>query len=71
MRKSIRADYEDFCLYMAKYGFINCPLSFGQFAIIHSKATLNQAYGIACDVNAGVSFLEAVRVNGVRLSHNA
>ena len=71
MRKTLRADYEGFCLYMAKFGFPNCPLSFAQFAIIYRKATLDQAYGIACDVNAGVSFLEAVRVNGVRLSHNA
>ncbi len=56
--------YADFQAYMAKYGFPSCPLTEDQFNEAHMLgATDNDMYGIACDVNAGVDFHVAVKLN--------
>lgn len=59
--------YEEFQAYTAKYGFPVCPLTREQYAeAIQLGATDNDTYGIACDVNAGVDFHVAVKLNTQR-----
>ena len=55
--------YAEFQAYMARYGFPQCPLSEDQFK--HAQATLGDdaLFGVACDVNAGVDFATALKVN--------
>lgn len=60
--------YTEFQQYMARYGFVSCPLSELQFnEALAYGATVDQLYGIACDVNAGVAFSLACRANGIGL----
>ena len=48
----------------AKYGFIACPLTPEDLReLYHANIDQNTAYGIGCDVNAGVTFLNAVLAN--------
>lgn len=57
--------YDEFQKYMAKYGFIKCPLNAREYWIARDtfNATIDQLYGIACDVNAGVKFTAALVAN--------
>ena len=48
----------------AKYGFITCPLTPENLSdLYHANIDQNTVYGIGCDVNAGVTFLNAVLAN--------
>ncbi len=59
--------YGDFVAYMAKYGFIACPLSEAQHAEARELGADDaDMFGIACDVNAGVDFHVAVKLNTQR-----
>ena len=53
--------YEEYQAYMAKYGFVSCPLTHEQFNIAVERGA--EVYGVGCDVNAGVDFNVAVKVN--------
>jgi len=49
---------------LAFYGFTSNPLTNAQTSILwHDKISLDSAYGIACDVNAGFSFAESLDAN--------
>jgi hypothetical protein len=56
------ASYAEFQRRMASYGFISTPITEEQFALC-DKLSYDAVYGIACDVNAGLSFEVAVAVN--------
>jgi len=58
-------DYKNKIINMfAKYGFVFCPLDDGMIDLLYSDdVSIDKAYGIGCDVNAGVSFLRAVVSN--------
>lgn len=59
--------YAEFQEYMANYGFPNCPLSEEQFNEARNLGALDDdMYGIACDVNAGIDFHVAVKLNTQR-----
>lgn len=59
--------YHEYQAYMAKYGFVPCPLTEDQFNDAHMKgATDDDMFGIGCDVNAGVDFNVAVKINTQR-----
>lgn len=59
--------YDEYRQYMAKYGFVNCPLTEDQYREAHELgATGDDMYGIGCDVNAGVDFYVAVKLNTQR-----
>ena len=48
----------------AKYGFVSCPLDGRMIDLLYSDdVSIDKAYSIGCDVNAGVSFLRAVVSN--------
>lgn len=47
-----------------QYGFPNCPLSDSQIETLETRGVcLNTAYGIGCDVNAGIAFQRAMTIN--------
>jgi len=49
---------------LARYGFINCPLTAQEIESCYLLAIdLDTAYLIACDVNAGFTFLESYSIN--------
>lgn len=61
--------YAEFQAYMAKYGFVSCPLTEEQFTYcIATGMNVDTLYGVACDVNAGIDFLRAVEINNEDLS---
>jgi hypothetical protein len=48
----------------SKYGFVFCPLDGRMLELLYSDdVSIDKAYSIGCDVNAGVSFLRAVVSN--------
>lgn len=53
--------YAEYQAYMAKYGFINCPLTADQFEAAVKLGA--EVYGVGCDVNAGVDFRVACKIN--------
>ena len=55
--------YAEFQAYMARYGFPQCPLSEAQFKRAQAELGDDALFGVACDVNAGVAFATALRVN--------
>jgi len=55
--------YAEFQSYMARYGFPQCPLSEDQFKRAQAKLGDDALFGVACDVNAGVDFATALKVN--------
>lgn len=62
--------YEEFKAYMAKYGFPACPITEEQFdAAMGYGLHVDDFYGMACDVNAGVDFHVACQINDRRLNH--
>jgi len=49
---------------LAFYGFTSNPLTNDMISILwHDKISLDSAYGIACDVNAGFTFAESLDAN--------
>ena len=49
---------------LARYGFIDCPLTAQEVECCYLLAiNLDIAYNIACDVNAGFTFLESYSIN--------
>ena len=59
--------YDEFTQYLAKYGFINNPLSQEQFKKCHDNTlSLEGVYGIACDMCAGIDFDRAYEINRER-----
>ena len=49
---------------LARYGFIDCPLTALEIELCHViGVSLDMAYLIACDVNAGFTFLESYSIN--------
>lgn len=59
--------YEEFQHYMARYGFPSCPLTKEQFDDAAARLHEDDLFGLACDVNAGVTFEVAIVVNDRRL----
>jgi hypothetical protein len=55
--------YEAYQQYMARYGFTSSPLTEQQFQ--HCLDNKVEWYGASCDVNAGVDFAVACKVNPV------
>lgn len=56
--------YAEFQTYMAKYGFVACPITESQYNIcIRDGLDINDIYGVACDVNAGLRFSKALAIN--------
>lgn len=58
-------DYHEFQRYMANYGFVSTPITEEEYARCAGLDD-NVTYGIACDVNAGIPFEEAYRINACR-----
>jgi hypothetical protein len=54
--------YEEFSAYIANYGFTYNPIAKGNWPRL-DKLTFDQKYGLACDLNAGIPFERALRVN--------
>ena len=49
---------------LARYGFIDCPLTAKEIEFCYLLAiNLDTAFLIACDVNAGFTFLESYSIN--------
>ena len=49
---------------LARYGFIDCPLTTQEIESCYMLGlNLDIAYLIACDVNAGFTFLESYSIN--------
>ena len=58
--------FEEYQRLFAKYGFTECPLSETDILYIELKyenVTMDQIYGVGCDVAAGVSLKEAIQYN--------
>ena len=56
--------YDEFVQYMARYGFIGCPLTLNQYIIAKDVSDdIDFLYGLACDVNAGIDFGNALIAN--------
>lgn len=55
--------YAEYQAYMARYGFIECPLTEEQFNEASAKLHEDDLYGLGCDVNAGVDFHVAMKIN--------
>ena len=56
-------DYVAYKNYMFKYGFVFAPLNREQFE--HCLANKVDWYGASCDVNAGIEFATACKINPV------
>ncbi len=56
-------DYEAYQQYMARYGFTSSPLIQEQFQYCRDHKV--DWYGVSCDVNAGVDFNVACKINPV------
>ncbi|QXV74020.1 hypothetical protein [Rhizobium phage RHEph12] len=59
--------YAEYQAYMAKYGFISCPLTEAQFdearaTLENDEALFGVLFGVGCDVNAGVDFHVALKL---------
>lgn len=54
--------YAEFQRYMANYGFVQTPMNENCFNKC-KHLPIDTIYGIACDMNAGLSFVEAFYVN--------
>jgi len=49
---------------LAFYGFTSNPLTNDMISILwHDNISLDSAYGIACDVNSGFTFVESLDAN--------
>lgn len=55
--------YAEYQSYMARYGFVECPLTIEQFEEASKVLHEDDMYGLGCDVNAGVDFNVAMKVN--------
>jgi len=55
--------YEAYCRYMARYGFVNPPLTIEQFE--HCLAHKVYWFGASCDMHAGIDFATACKINPV------
>lgn len=61
--------YEEFRAYLARYGFTSCPVSKYEYEACQLLGlTQDQIYGVACDVNAGLTFQRALACNSGRQS---
>ena len=54
--------FEDFTRYCAQFGVVN-PFTRLQWHVTVKHLTEQEAYGIACDVNSGFPYAEAVTAN--------
>lgn len=52
---------DEFTAYCARYG-VPCAITPQQYAEI-DQATIDEKYGIACDLNAGLTWERAVYIN--------
>lgn len=53
--------YAEYKAMMAYYGFVTCPLTEAQFVRAKGLSlTVDDLYGLGCDVNAGVPFTRAL-----------